>query len=106
MKFHEVAQHALQHGCLTFFPTKEPGEYAIKDSGYTADAVEGREAARPWVKPARIGKGIILDTFSASAFVAVRNALNEVNRTKYDGLAAKNPVRAVEIAFQLAKGKS
>jgi len=106
VKFHEIAEGVVgQKSCVTFFPTATPGEFATKGFAYTADRVEGLqiEDTGPKTKVRRRGTGVMLDLFSASAFVAVRNALNPANREKLDALAAKSPVAAVRLAFRCVK---
>ena len=80
----QAAQVAATDGCQLFRSRKDaPGEYDVKPY------FTGRKSG--WVA---------LDSFSASAIVAVWNGLNETNREKY----AKLPIqRMAAVAFKLVE---
>lgn len=67
-----------------------------------ASGEERVEAIRRIVDEGQYAKvdGLMVDLFSASAIVAVYDALNEANRAKYSALPAG---RMASIAFKLAK---
>lgn len=105
MKLHEIAAQVVDEcSCKMVFPTKDAGEYATKRSAYVFDKYDGLRAAAQneglGRKLPRSPKAFTLDLFSASIFVQVRNALSEANRTKLDGLAATDPVKAVLLALK------
>ena len=80
----EIARTAATNGAQLFRPRKDsPGEYDCKPM-FTG-------SHRGWV---------IMDSFSASAIVAVWNGLNETNRERYGKM---NPVTMAKVAFKLVK---
>lgn len=80
----EVARTAAQEGVHVFRSRKEqPGQYDAKP--YFCGNKRG------WVA---------LDSFSASAIIAVHNALNEANRAKFESLSIQ---RMATIAFKFVK---
>lgn len=80
----EIAKTAAEDGAHLFRPRKnEPGQYDCKPM-FTG-------SHRGWT---------IMDSFSASAIVAVWNALNETNRAKYENL---RPVSMAKLAFKFVK---
>lgn len=48
-------------------------------------------------------KGSLVDSYSASAFLAVYDKLNDTNKVKLLAVAEKSLVKAVSICFQLCK---
>lgn len=84
MKSIDVARLVKAEGVHVFRPRKDaPGEYD----------------AKPFFTGSRRG-WVALDVFSASAIVAVYEALNETNRAKFAGLPL---VKAAHVAFKLIK---
>lgn len=84
MKSIEIARLAATEGAQLFRPRKDaPKEYDCKPI-FTG-------SKRGW---------ILLDSFSASAIVAVWDALNETNRTTFESL---HPVSMAKLAFKFCK---
>jgi len=48
-------------------------------------------------------QGTYIDSFSASAFIAVWDNLNLINKLKLENLAKKSLVKAVSVCFKLCK---
>jgi len=48
-------------------------------------------------------KGMAIDSYSASAFVAVYDKLNPINQEKLSTIANENPSKAMGIIWQLIK---
>lgn len=48
-------------------------------------------------------KGMAIDMYSASAFVAVYDRINDLNKAKLDAIADVNPSKAMGIIWQLIK---
>ena len=81
----EVARQCKAEGAMLFRPKKaEPGHYD----------------AKPWGVGNKRQGWIILDTFSASAIVAVYDALNEANRESYGRMPLQ---KMAMVAFRLVK---
>lgn len=85
----EVARFVQTNGVAVFRPiVDKPGEYEAKEYF----EVSGNQR--------RKGHWIALDAFSASAIVAVHDALNEANRKRF----AKLPlVKMAHVSFKLVK---
>jgi hypothetical protein len=84
MKAIDVARLAKTEGCHVFRERKDtPGEYD----------------AKPFFTGSRRG-WVALDSFSASAIVAVHDALNETNRAKYTAMPL---IKMAKVAFKLVK---
>lgn len=84
MKAIDVARLVKAEGCHVFRDRKDaPGEYD----------------AKPFFTGSRKG-WVALDAFSASAIVAVYDALNEKNRAHYETLPL---VKMARVAFKLVK---
>jgi hypothetical protein len=80
----EAARLATTEGCQVFRPRKDaPGEYDVK----------------PYFT-GRKGGWVALDSFSASAIIAVYDALNETNRTKFASLPIH---KMATVAFKLVE---
>ncbi len=61
--------------------------------------VEERQCMK--IKSTRTGKKILVDTFTASHVLSVYNALNPVNREKFEKLSIE---RMVDITWAVLKG--
>lgn len=83
----ELARKTKEEGVHVFRPRKDqPGQYDAKPY------FTGRKSG--WV---------ILDSFSASAIVAVHEALNDENKTKFETVGARSIVKMASIAFKFVK---
>lgn len=76
------------------FNTKTAQLFRVRKDG------SGELDVRPWGHGSKRG-WTLMDTFTASAIVAVAKALNDENRAK---LAKLHPVRAAIVCFKLVKG--
>lgn len=79
---------------------------AIKETGRFKTRCTSLLQACQWItehKQCRRYKGMLLDHFSASAFMAVHNALSPEAKEKLNNLAKDKPVGAISICFQLLK---
>jgi hypothetical protein len=80
----EIAEKVVAEGAMVF--RERVGEPGVYD-------------AKPYFSGNKRG-WIAMDSFSASAIVAVYKALNEQNKARF---AALNPVTAAKVAFKFVK---